>query len=75
MFREHPQSVGESYFEHMGVALTFSVRLFAASLACAVHGLIPGLFCSTGSRQVAVLHERMVVARRRRAAASSHVAA
>jgi hypothetical protein len=24
LFTEHPESVGESYFEHMGVALSFA---------------------------------------------------
>lgn len=65
LFLDHPRSMGESYFEHQRVAASFALRLFAASLACAVHALIPGLCVSTGSRAVADLNERLVVNRRR----------
>jgi hypothetical protein len=64
LFLDHPHAMGESYFEHQRVALSFAVRLFAASIACAVHALVPGLCVSTGSRAVADLNERLVVNRR-----------
>jgi len=69
-FLAHPRSVGESYLEHMGVALSFAAALFAAGLACAVHGLAPALFTRTGSRAVERLHQRMTLQRRRRPTAS-----
>jgi hypothetical protein len=65
-FTEHPESVGESYVEHMGVAFGFALRLFGAALACFVHGLLPFLFTRTGSTTVTRLHEQMVTARRAR---------
>jgi len=65
LFLDHPHSMGESYFEHQRVALLFALRLFGASIACAVHALVPGLCVSTGSRAVADLNERLVVNRRR----------
>lgn len=64
-FTEHPQSVGETYAEHLGVALGFSARLLAASLVCFVHALLPWLFTRSASRSVGRLHDRMVLNRRR----------
>lgn len=64
LFLDHPHSMGESYFEHRRVALSFALRLFGASIACAVHAVVPGLCVSTGSRAVADLNERLVVNRR-----------
>ncbi|HEY1929109.1 MAG TPA: DUF6356 family protein [Caulobacteraceae bacterium] len=65
VFNEHPSSVGESYLEHLGAAARFSGALALASLACLVHGLLPFLFVSTGSRQVRRLHDAMITHRRR----------
>jgi hypothetical protein len=64
LFLDHPQSMGETYFEHQRVALSFAFSLLIAALACAVHALIPGLCASTGSRAVADLNDRLVVNRR-----------
>ena len=65
LFLNHPQSMGETYFEHQRVALSFAFSLLVAALACAIHALVPGLCASTGSRAVADLNERLVVNRRR----------
>lgn len=65
-FTEHPESVGETYLEHMGQATFFGTRMIAAGLACLVHGLLPFFFTTTGSRTIALLHERMVTNRRRK---------
>jgi len=62
-FTEHPDSVGESYLEHLGTASVFGVRLLIAGLACLVHGLLPFLFEKTSSRTIAKLHHRMVTHR------------
>jgi hypothetical protein len=62
-FLDHPRSVGETYFEHQQMAFGFSVRLFVASCACLVHGLIPCLFERSASRTIATLNERMVLHR------------
>lgn len=67
LFKDHPASVGESYFEHMATAFAFAARLFGASLACFVHGLFPFLFTSTGSATVKRLYQGMIVARPTRA--------
>ena len=63
LLKDHPASVGESYFEHMGVAFGFAARLLAAALACFVHGLLPFLLTKTGSSAVKRLHEEMIAGR------------
>lgn len=68
LFTEHPASVGESYFGHMGQALHFASRLFLGSVACLVHAVFPFLCVKTGSRFVTELHDCMVTNRDRRVA-------
>ena len=62
-FTDHPRSVGESYWEHMGVALSFAGRLMLAGLATLVHRVLPFLLVGTGSRMITQLHDSMVVHR------------
>ncbi|HEY9568415.1 MAG TPA: DUF6356 family protein [Thalassobaculum sp.] len=63
LFTEHPRSVGESYPEHMGVAFGFGAWMVLAGLACLVHGVLPFMFVKTGSRTIAMLHDRMIANR------------
>lgn len=63
LFTEHPDSVGESYVEHMGQAGYFGSRMILAGVACLLHGLLPFLFTRTGSRTIQHLHDRMVANR------------
>jgi Family of unknown function (DUF6356) len=64
-FTEHPASVGETYLEHLAMASGFGWRMVVAGCACFIHGLLPFLFTTTGSRAVTELHQRMVSQRRR----------
>ena len=57
-FREHPASVGESYFGHMKFALGFAATLLAAAFCALVHAFIPPLFETTASRLVAQIYDR-----------------
>lgn len=66
LFIDHPNSVGETYVEHMGEALSFSAAMLGGGLACLAHAFIPCLFTKTGSTQIAKLHERMVINRIRK---------
>ena len=65
LFTEHPASVGETYFEHLRAASSFSVSLFGAALCCAVHAVFPFLFEKTGSTMIERLYDRMCVNRSR----------
>jgi len=67
LFTEHPDAVGESYLEHMGVALSFAGPLLLAGLAALVHAFLPFLCLSTASGTVKRLHARMTNRAPRRA--------
>jgi hypothetical protein len=55
-FTEHPACVGETYLEHLVFACRFGCHMLAGGVACCIHGLLPFLFTSTGSRIVLDLH-------------------
>jgi hypothetical protein len=52
----HPVSVGETYLEHLAFAARFGACMILGGLACLVHGLLPFLLTSAGSRRVRHLH-------------------
>ena len=66
LFRDHPASIGETYLEHMWAALTFSLLMVRAAVACFVHAFLPFLFVQTGSSTVKKLSTTMVRGRRPR---------
>ena len=59
LFTDHPRSVGESYTEHMRVALSFAWPLATAAAAALVHAFLPFLFVRTASLTIKSLNERM----------------
>lgn len=63
LFTEHPASVGETYFQHMGRAVCFATRMILSGLACMVHAVLPFMFVKTGSETIAELNGQMVVHR------------
>ena len=63
LFTAHPQTVGESYGEHLLRASSFGVRMMLAGVACMLHGILPFLFVRTGSRAISELNEQMVINR------------
>jgi hypothetical protein len=65
LFTEHPESVGESYADHLWAAGGFGLRMVLGGLACLVHALLPFLFQRTASDCIADLHQRMVARQRR----------
>jgi hypothetical protein len=69
LFTDHPRTVGESYFEHMGSAGSFGSRMVFAGCACLLHGLFPFVFVKTGSNAIRQLHREMVSNRARHPAA------
>ena len=60
LFTEHPDSVGETYIQHMFVALSFFRTFSYAAFAAFVHAFLPFLHIKTGSGIILELHERMV---------------
>ncbi|HEY5339163.1 MAG TPA: DUF6356 family protein [Rhizomicrobium sp.] len=73
IFTNHPNSVGETYGQHMATALSFGTRMVAAGGACMLHGLFPFLFVKTGSTTVRHLHDEMITHRSRSQAAPEWV--
>lgn len=63
LFVSHPQSVNETYLEHMVTASSFGWAMLKASCACFVHAVVPGLCEKTGSGIIRDLHGRMVMSR------------
>ena len=61
--QSHLEEIGETYFQHMGFALSFSWKMFTTGFACMIHAFFPELFKKTGSECIKTLHERMVVSR------------
>ena len=59
-FTEHPASVGETYLEHLVFACRFGCHMLSGGVACCIHGLLPFLFTSTGSRIVLELHALLI---------------
>jgi len=49
-FTAHPNSVGETYLEHMQFASRFGSRMLLGGAAAVVHSLFPFLFVTTASK-------------------------
>ena len=58
LFTDHPASVDESYLEPAAFAGKFSLALFGAAFAAAVHAIFPFAFEKTASGIVARLYAR-----------------
>jgi hypothetical protein len=58
-FTKHPREVGEGYFEHLGVASRFGLRMIAGGLGCFVHAVFPFLCERTGSDTVRDLNSKL----------------
>ena len=63
LFVSHPESVGETWFEHLCHASWFAGMMLYGGVACLIHALIPGACEKTGSKVITLLHDRMVVNR------------
>ena len=63
LFTDHPATVGETYGQHMGSALSFAGPLFVAACCCLVHAVLPFVFEKTASGKVQDLYRRMVTNR------------
>lgn len=65
-FTKHPNSVGESYFEHLFAALGFGFNMICSGFACILHGIFPFIYIKTGSNTITQLHNNMVINRDKR---------
>ena len=49
VFTKHPESVGETYWEHFCFASKFGMSMVMGGAACILHAVFPFLFPKTGS--------------------------
>jgi len=59
LFTAHPETVDETYFQHMRFAASFAFWLLVAAVAATIHAIIPALCETTASRILARLTNRM----------------
>lgn len=57
LFKEHPNSVNETYFEHLIFTLRTGSKIVAAGFACMLHGLFPFLFADFASKRIIAMSE------------------
>ena len=51
-FKEHPESVGETYVGHAKVANRMGWVMIGTGICCLVHAVFPFLFKRTGSKMI-----------------------
>ena len=49
-FTEHLRTVNETYFEHLGFALRFGLKMTWGGIAAVIHALLPFLFVTTAGK-------------------------
>ena len=59
LFRRHPETVGETYWQHLRFAARTGGAMVAGGGACVIHGLLPFLFVTVGSRTIRQLSHRL----------------
>ena len=67
-FTAHPREVGESYLRHGIFACRYGAKMTLGGIAAFVHGLMPFLFETTGSRVTRELNATLEESRARAAA-------
>jgi hypothetical protein len=67
-FTAHPREVGETYLEHGFFACRYGVKMALGGLAAFLHGVMPFLFQTTGSRITRELNATLQESRARAAA-------
>jgi len=59
IFTEHPNTVGETYFQHFLFALGTGLKLIFWGLIAIVHALFPFLFKTYVSSQITMLYQKI----------------
>jgi hypothetical protein len=59
LFRRHPKTVGETYWQHLRFAARTGGAMVAGGGACMIHGVLPFLFVTVGSRTIRRLAHRI----------------
>lgn len=56
-FKEHPDSVGENYFQHFAFAFHISLMSAKISIIAFIHAVLPFLFLNNASNELEKLIE------------------
>lgn len=59
VFIKHPETVDETYFEHMRFAAGFAFWLAVAAGAALIHAVIPAMCETSASRIIRRMHAKM----------------
>ena len=55
--KEHLNSVNESYFKHMNIAINVGFKMLSGGLIALIHGIVPGIFQNDASNKIRELYE------------------
>ena len=57
IFKDHPNKVGETYFEHFLKACSFGIKLILIALRVFIHAIFPWCFEHSARDSVSKLHD------------------
>lgn len=58
LFRMHPQSIGETYVQHLLEAAYCGLIMLFSGVICIIHAIFPFLFITTASKRIVYLVQR-----------------
>tara|TARA_B100001142_G_C14016348_1_gene532527 strand:- start:192 stop:416 length:225 start_codon:yes stop_codon:yes gene_type:complete len=57
IFKDHPNSVGETYFQHLLKAMSFVIKLNLIAARAFIHAIFPWCFKDSVSNQIKELND------------------
>lgn len=57
IFKNHPNKIGETYFEHFLKACSFGIKLILIALRVFIHAIFPWCFEHSASDRISKLHD------------------
>lgn len=64
LFTKHPNSIGETYWQHFWFATCFAANLLVAGICCLIHAIFPFVFKDTASNILARIVKKLKNANR-----------
>ena len=59
IFKKHPNSVGETYFQHFFKAFGFGVNLILIAFRAFIHAILPFCFENSVSKSISKLNDKL----------------
>ena len=57
LFKDHPNSVGETYFQHFLTSCSFGIKLMLIAIRAFVHAIFPWCFEHSASDRISKLND------------------